>query len=206
LTTYANGKCENAWTKVDGRLVAMLENYKDLTLSFLNDATQAWAEMEYNREIHGETGERPIDRYGRGQDVGRPSPDPELLRMAFRREITRTVRRSDGTIVIDSQRFEIPSRFRHLDKVSLRYAFWDLSFVHLVDFRTGEEISRLYPVDKARNAEGLRRVMEEPVHVAIPEPTTELPPLLRALISEYREAGLLPAYLPKHEGDHDDDK
>jgi putative transposase len=196
---YQNGKCENAWTKVDGRLVAMLENYKDLSLGFLNDSTQAWAEMEYNRNQHEETGARPIDRYLGSKDVGRPSPGLEALKFAFRRDITRIQRRSDGTIVVKGHRFEIPSRFRNIEKVTVRYAFWDLSTVHLVDFRTGEEIARLYPVDKVKNAEGLRRTVEEPVVVATPEMTRELPPLLTQLIAEYAASGTRPAYLPKKE-------
>jgi transposase InsO family protein len=196
---YQNGKCEHVWTRVDGRLMAMLESYKDLTLSFLNDATQAWAEMEYNRQVHGETGQTPIDRFATGKDVGRACPSPEALRRAFRREIKRWVRRSDGTIVIDRQRFEIPSRFRNFETVTIRYAFWDLSFVHMLDFRTGEEVCRLYPVDKVKNAEGLRRTLEDPVEVALPEPTKELPPLLKSLIDQYRDCGLLPAYLPKQD-------
>lgn len=114
------------------------------------------------------------------------------------------MRRSDGTIVIESQRFEIPSRFRHHETVVVRYAFWDLSFVHLVDFRTGAELCRIYPVDKARNADGYRRTIEDPIEVAMPEPTKELPPLLRSLISQYRDAGLMPVYLPQNNQDGED--
>lgn len=196
---YQNGKCEHVWTKVEGRLMAMLDNYKDLSLKFLNDTTQAWVEMEYNRAVHTETGQSPIDRYVKGKSVGRSTPNPEALRMAFRREIKRTVRRSDGTIVLKGQRFEIPSRFRNLDKVIVKYATWDLSYVHLVDFRTGDEISPLYPVDKAKNSDGLRRTVENPVLVERPTPTTEIPPLLSSLIAEYQDAGLKPAYIPKSE-------
>ncbi|HCG00797.1 MAG TPA: IS481 family transposase [Chloroflexi bacterium] len=196
---YQNGKCENTWTKVDGRLVAMLESYKDLTLNYLNDVTQAWVEMEYNRAIHEETKERPIDRYLGGKDVGRPAPAPDVIRNAFRREVRRIQRRSDGTITIDGTRFEIPSRFRHVQTITAKYAFWDLSLVHMIDFRTGEEIARIYPVDKVKNADGLRRTVEEPIVVATPQPTRELPPLLTELIDEYRALGLRPAYLPKSE-------
>jgi hypothetical protein len=41
---------------VEGRLVAMLEHVPDLTLAFLNEATQAWVEHEYNRSVHSEIG------------------------------------------------------------------------------------------------------------------------------------------------------
>lgn len=55
-----NGKQESFWGQVEGRLVAMLENCSDLTLARLNEATQAWVELEYNRKVHGETGQTPV--------------------------------------------------------------------------------------------------------------------------------------------------
>jgi len=39
---YQNGKQETLWGSVEGRLMAMLEGVDDLTLSRLNEATQAW--------------------------------------------------------------------------------------------------------------------------------------------------------------------
>jgi transposase InsO family protein len=53
---YQNGKQENFWAQVEGRLLAMLEDVPDLTLGTLNDATQAWVEHEYNRKVHSEIG------------------------------------------------------------------------------------------------------------------------------------------------------
>ena len=50
---YQNGKQENFWAQVEGRLLAMLEGVKKtLTLALLNEATQAWVELEYNRKLH----------------------------------------------------------------------------------------------------------------------------------------------------------
>jgi transposase InsO family protein len=46
---YQNGKQESFWEQVEGRLLAMLDACQDLTLAFLNEATQAWIEMEYHR-------------------------------------------------------------------------------------------------------------------------------------------------------------
>jgi putative transposase len=50
---YQNGKQECFWATLEGRLMAMLGGVKQLTLQLLNQATQAWAEMEYNRARHG---------------------------------------------------------------------------------------------------------------------------------------------------------
>ena len=43
----------------------MLDGVGDLTLDMLNKATQAWAEIEYNRTVHRETGCTPLTRFTR---------------------------------------------------------------------------------------------------------------------------------------------
>ena len=72
---YQNAKQEAFWGPVEGRLIAMLEDVPDLTLAFLNEATQAWVEHEYNRKVHSEIGEAPITRFLAGPEVTRPCPD-----------------------------------------------------------------------------------------------------------------------------------
>jgi putative transposase len=47
------------WGPVEGRLIAMLEDVPDFTLSVLNEATQAWVEYEYNRKVHSEIAKPP---------------------------------------------------------------------------------------------------------------------------------------------------
>jgi len=200
-----NGKQEAWWDTVEGRLLAMLENVPNLTLDVLNHATQAWVEVEYNRARHSEIGEAPAERFLRGPDVGRPSPTAEELRLAFRVEETRVQRRSDGTVTIAGVRYEVPSRYRTLERLSVRYAEWDLSMVHLVDGRSGALLAPLYPLDRTKNGTQSRRLLAE---VASTAPTTavsttspatipEMAPLLRHLITTYDRAGLPPAYLPK---------
>jgi transposase InsO family protein len=193
---YQNGKQESFWNPVEGRLLAMLEGQRDLTLALLNEATQAWVEMEYNREVHSQTAQAPLARWLAGPTVGRESPSVDDLRLAFTAGQTRAQRRSDGTASVKGARFEIPSRFRHLRTLHLRYASWDLTHVWLVDERTGAVLSRLYPLDKARNADGFRGVTQPPSPQALPEPAG-IAPLLRKLMTEYAATGLPPAYLPK---------
>src|SRR5262249_59116374 len=108
------------------RLMAMLEHVSDLSLASLNEATLAWVEQDYNRRIHSEIGVAPITRFLAGPSVMRPCPDSAALRLAFTRTETRTQRKSDGTVVIASPRFEVPDRFRHFTQLQLRYASWDL--------------------------------------------------------------------------------
>lgn len=197
---YQNAKQESFWAQLEGRLVAMLENVADLSLARLNEITQAWVEHEYNRKRHSELGTTPLRRFLDGKDVGRPSPTSEALRQAFCADDRRTQRKSDGTISLDGRRFELPSRYRHLDQVTIRRAAWDLSWVHLVDERTGAVLCRLYPLDKAANADGQRRTLDALAPTtATAAPAPEMPPLLARLVAEQTSTGLPPAYLPKDE-------
>src|SRR4029077_4000648 len=126
---YQNAKQEAFWGPVEGRLMAMFEGVADLTLAMLNEAPQAWVEYEYNRKIHSEIGQAPIARFLAGPEVTRPSPDSATLKRAFTRNERRTLRKSDGTITIEGRRFEVPNR--HLTRLELRFASWDLALVHL---------------------------------------------------------------------------
>ena len=66
---YQNGKQEAFWGTLEGRLMKMLDGVADLTLEWLNKATQAWAEIEYNRTVHRETGCAPSTRFAQGPDA-----------------------------------------------------------------------------------------------------------------------------------------
>ena len=198
---YQNGKQEAFWGTIEGRLMKMLDGVAELTLEFLNQATQAWMEIEYNRAVHRETSCAPIERFARAPDVLRESPSSESLREMFRLETTRTQRQSDGTISLEGVRFEIPGRYRHFREVSVRYARWDLSRVDLVDRRSGIILAPIYPLDRSANADGRRAVVgpdgcDEPLE-RHPRADGELPPLLKTILQEYSATGLPPAYLPK---------
>lgn len=197
---YQNAKQETFWGSVEGRLMAMLENVADLTMAQLNEATQAWVEYEYNRKLHSEIGVAPVERFLAGPAVTRPCPDSAALKLAFTRAERRTLRKSDGTIVIAGRRFEVPNRYRHLTTLEVRYADWDLSLVHLVDEQTGTVLCRLFPQDKAANASGLRRSLEPigAVPIAV-KPASGMAPLLAGLIEQRAASGLPPAYLVKDE-------
>lgn len=198
---YQNAKQEFVWTRVEGRLMAMLEGVRHLDLATLNEATCAWADLEYNRTVHDELGTTPLDRFLAGSDVGRPAPTPDELRFAFMQEQTRSLRRSDGTVKVDGRRFEIPSAYRTLPRPRLRWASWDLSRVFLVDEATGKSLTRIYPQDKTRNADGYRRVLAPVADPAGMTPPASLEcgvaPLLGKLMADYKSRGLAPAYLPK---------
>lgn len=203
-----NGKQEVLWAQIEGRLMPMLEGVPDLTLDLLNEATQAWAELEYNRSLHSELGCTPLERFLAERSVGLPSPSPEELRRAFRMQLVRTQRRSDGTVSLCGRRFEVPTRFRHLERLHLRCARWDLSDVELVDPRSGAVLASLWPLDRTKNADGRRRVLDDVDDRTQSDPPAAagIAPLLKDLLSRYAATGLPPAYLPLHEPDEPEDR
>lgn len=196
---YQNGKQERFWSQLEGRLMAMLSNVENLSLDFLNRATQAWVEQEYNRAENEDLASSPIKVVLAEKDVSRPSPDEEKFHFSFTRPDTRKQRKTDGTIKIKGVRYEIPSRYRHIQKFRVRYQDWDLSKAYLVDSRTDEKFATIYPQDKTKNASGKRRALE-----VIQKSSSEtnkndsLPPLLKKIMAEYAATGLPPAYLPKN--------
>lgn len=192
---YQNAKQEAFWGRVEGRLMAMLEGEQALTLDLLNTATQAWVEHEYHRSQHSEINATPLAHYLAGPTVSRPPPDPAVLTAAFRVEVRRRQRRADGTVSLDGTRFELPSRYRHLADVHLRYARWDLSRVDLVEPRSGTVLCPVQPLDKSANADGQRRALAAVGPDLSPLPPTGIAPLLQQMLADYAATGLPPAYL-----------
>ena len=197
---YQNGKQESWWNQIEGRLLPMLEGEAaELNLERLNYVSQAWVEMEYNRKVHRETGQSPMQRFLEDKDVGRPCPGAEQLREAFTREVTRTQRRSDGTISLSGVRFEVPSRFGHMERLAVRGASWSPARAYLCDPKSGTLLCRIYPQDKVKNADA-KRAPRAPGRDPNPDPDHQsqsgTAPLLEEIIREYAATGLPPAYLP----------
>jgi transposase InsO family protein len=198
-TPEQNGKQEVFFSQIEGRLIAMLEGEPHLTLELLNRATQAWVEEEYQRHLHSEMKQSPWDRFRAGPDVGRPCPSSDELRRAFRMEMSRKQRTSDGTITVAGVRYEIPSVYRTLLRPTVRVARWDLSSVDLVDPRRGLHLTTLFPVDRERNAERHRRTIKDASSGTNPSPMRAPPgiaPLLRQQMADYSATGHPPAYVP----------
>jgi len=195
-TPEQNGKQEVFWSQVEGRLMAMLEGERELTLDLLNRATQAWVEHEYNQRVHDGTKQTPIERWLAGPSVGRPCPSSETLRRAFRAERTRQQRKSDGTITVEGVRFEIPSAYRTLVRPMVRVTRWDLSSIDLVDPRRGTHLATIFPVDLERNAERARKALPDATPGAAVPPAAGAAPLLRKLMADYAATGLPPGYVP----------
>ena len=200
---YQNGKQEAFWGTLEGRLMRMLDGVADLTLETLNEVTQAWVEIEYNRSVHRETSSSPVERFAQSLHVLRPSPSSESLRDAFRLDTTRRQRQSDGTISLEGVRFEIPARYRHFRDITVRYARWNLGRVDLVDPRRDRFSRPSTRSTKVRTPTAAAPLSSLPLDVPANESGAdkskngELPPLLKRILQEYSATGLPPAYLPK---------
>ena len=187
----------------------MLDGVSELTLDFLNQATQAWMEVEYNRAVIAKPPARRSSGSPRRPTCCAIALRAKSLRDAFRLETKRIQRQSDGTISLEGVRFEIPGRYRHFREVTVRYARWDLGRVDLVDERSGVTLAPIYPLDKTANADGRRAVIEPGGSARLSSPKSdvppeagrrtagELPPLLKSILQEYSATGMPPAYLPK---------
>ncbi len=107
---------------------------------------------------------------------------------------------SDGTI---SRRWACASRcpppIGRCSRPTVRVARWDLSSIELVDPRKGTHLATLYPLDKEKNAERLRREVAAPTpdRPALPAKPSGIAPLLRQLMADYAATGLPPAYVPR---------
>ena len=206
---YQNGKQEAFWGVLEGRLMEMLDGVADLKLDFLNQVTQAWVAIEYNRSVHREIGVSPAERFAKAPDVLRASPTSDALRSAFRLETRRRVRLSDGTISLEGVRFEIPWRYRQFREVTVRYARWDMGRVDLVDPKNDAILAPIYPLDRAANSDGRRAAIPlngpNTESAESPPAAKELPPLLKKILEEYSATGMPPAYLPKKNEDPQSD-
>lgn len=197
-SAYQNGKQEVFWALIEGRLLPMLEGVEELSLEQLNRATSAFVELDYNRRVHSELGCAPVERFLNDKSVMRDSPTSDELRRAFRMKASRKQRRSDGTLTVEGVRFELPSRFRHLERLNVRYARWELSYVELVDARSDDFVASLYPLNKTKNANAQRRSLES-VSKYEPPSASGQAPLLNKLLADYSALGLPPAYLPSED-------
>jgi hypothetical protein len=103
--------------------------------------------------------------------------------------------------VIEAHRFEVPNCYRHLTRLLVRYASWDLTHVHLVDERTAEVLCRLFPQDKVQNARGVRRPLEPVAHRpgASLRSVPGIAPPLSKLLAQQAATGLPPPYLSMEE-------
>ena len=92
----------------------------------------------------------------------------------------------------------MPDAYHTLVYITVRYAYWDLSVIDMVDPDTSNILAALYPQNKSANANGLRRLRAaEPQ--AQESPVYGTPPYLQKLLNDYAATGLPQSYIPKDE-------
>jgi putative transposase len=84
-----HGKIEAFNRFIRSAFLAELKASNITTLDELNEAFLAWADLEYNSKVHGETQEKPINRWRKAAEKKRFAEE-EQLRQAFLWKETRT--------------------------------------------------------------------------------------------------------------------
>ena len=77
-----HGKIEALNRLMTSAFIAEVRASSITTLDELNEAFSAWSDQQYNRKVHGETGETPLERWSRGLSRIR-FLEEEQLRQAF---------------------------------------------------------------------------------------------------------------------------
>ena len=68
--------------------------------------------------------------------------------------------------------------------------------MYLVDPRLGTVLCRLFPLDRARNSDAIRRTLTPLAEMPPTTPAAPIAPLLKKLMADYTSMGLPPAYIP----------
>jgi transposase InsO family protein len=153
---YCKGKVEsfNKFVKGDFQSEAQAADIR--TLDELNSAFDAWCELDYNRRVHSETGEKPRDRYL--TSIAKISPrrvtDIERFERLF---LWREVRIVDkyGILSFETNLYRV-SGCSVGERIEIRYNPFDLGAIEL--WRNGQFVE----ISKANKVERLRvKVMPE---------------------------------------------
>jgi len=136
-----HGKIEALNRYIRAAFIAELKASRIATLDELNEAFVAWADREYNRRVHSETGETPLDRWRRGVDRVRYADD-EKMRQAFLWKETRTADKA-GVFGLLGVRYQVGPKLARR-KIEVRF---DPEALHQVEvWRGGEFQQRVGPL------------------------------------------------------------
>ena len=132
---YQNGKQEAFWGHCwKAACWNFCAGSKNLKLSFVNQAAQAWVEQDYQRRVHREIKTTPLQRMLNGPDVARPGTRQQTFcAWHLHAASSRTPRRSDATVALTVCATNCPFALLTCRSVFLRHAGWDKSQMTLVD-------------------------------------------------------------------------
>jgi len=137
-----HGKIEALNRFIRRNFLAELKASSIRTLDELNEAFLAWADLEYNRRIHGETNQRPIDRWHAGLEKVRWA-DEEQLRKAF---LWKETRKTDKTAVFSlfGTRYQTGAELANR-RIEVRYDPERLEQVEV--YKDGRFVERVQPFE-----------------------------------------------------------
>jgi len=152
-----NGKIEALNRLIRSAFIAELKASKITTLDALNEAFVAWADLDYNRKIHGETHMTPLDRWREAADQAR-YVDDEMLRQAFLWKENRTPDKT-GVFSLLGVRYQVSARLAR-QRIQVRYdpeALHEVEIWHRKRFveraRPLDVQPHRRPKDRVKNAE-----------------------------------------------------
>jgi len=161
-----HGKIEALNHLIRNAFIAELKASDITTLDALNEAFIAWADMDYNRAIHSETGQRPLDRYYEGQDKI-DFADEEKLRLAFLWREDRTADKA-GCFGLFGHRYQLDSTLG-TKRIEVRYDPEALEEVEI--WYQGRFCQRCRPFEVQRH----RRPKAQPKDMSLPITSPQLP-------------------------------
>jgi hypothetical protein len=136
-----HGKIEAFNRYVRAAFIAELKASSITTLDELNEAFFAWADRDYNRRVHTEIGETPLDRWRKGAELARYADD-EKMRQAFLWKETRTADKA-GVFSLLGVRYQVGPKLARR-KLQVRF---DPEALHEVEvWRGGEFVERVGPL------------------------------------------------------------
>jgi len=183
-----HGKIE-AWNRFCKRnFIAEVAASKIETLAELNDAFAAWITVEYNKKVHGETGQTPLDRWRAGIENVRYA-DEEKLRLAFLWKERRKADKS-GIVSLHGVKYQVGPALagRYVD---VRYDPEDMLEVEI--HQDGRLRERVRPFE----VEPWRRPRPKPIETADSERVEPTGDWLGHLVRQHHEQGALPEPDPK---------
>jgi len=183
-----HGKIEAFNRLVRNAFLAELKASRVTTLDELNEAFVAWVDMEYNRKVHSETGERPIDRWRAGIKHVR-HVDERKLRQAFLWRENRTTDKA-GVFSLFGIKYQLsPGLVQGRRRIDVRY---DPEALELVEvWREGKFLERVRPFSVHPNRRPRGKEGGQPTEAQAPAaPTADW---IGHLVTERRKQFLAPA-------------
>jgi putative transposase len=137
------GKIERFFRTVRDQFLVEVTHAQVDSLGALEEYFLSWVEQVYHHRVHSETGETPLERFGRAGP--QPVPDPALVREAFLFSETRLVTKT-ATVSLHGNHYEVDAAlcgrqvellFDPFDLTDIGVRYMDTDFGRAVPMRIG---------------------------------------------------------------------